>query len=171
MSKKGTVVICDAGPVLHLDELGCFKLLRDFQRIIFSETVVQEIKRHRSTVLKQRIVSFDVISEPLPPDYELLTLCRMFALHAGEIEALSLMKSFPEAIFLTDDSAARLVGKRLGYKVHGTIGILIRSIRRKMLKPQEVVTILRQIPQKSTLHIKPSFLEELVQQLEEEFDL
>lgn len=92
MSKKGTVVIYDAEPVLHLDELGCFKLLGDFQRIILSETVVQEIKRHRSIVLKQRIVPFDVLSELLLPDYELLPLCRMFALHAGEIEALSLMK-------------------------------------------------------------------------------
>ncbi len=81
------------------------------------------------------------------------------------------MKQYPDAIFLTDDSAARLVGKQLGYKVHGTLGVLIRTIRRKLMSPQKVVDILRSIPQKSTLHIKPSLLENVIQQIEEGFDL
>ncbi len=46
------------------------------------------------------------------------------------------MKQYPEVIFLTDDSAARLVGKQLGYKVHGTLGVLIRTIRRELMSPQ-----------------------------------
>ena len=28
-----SLVICDAGPVIHLDELGCLSLLRDFVEI------------------------------------------------------------------------------------------------------------------------------------------
>lgn len=171
MSKVGTIVVCDAGPILHLDELGCLNLLSDFQQIILPETVAREVEQHRSDVFKQQAVLFEAISVPFPSDYELLTLCRIFTLHTGEIEALSLMKRFPNAIFLTDDSSARLVGQRMGYKVHGTIGILIRSVRRKMMGPQEVVAILQTIPQKSTLHIKPSLLEDIVRQIKEEFDL
>ena len=92
-------------------------------------------------------------------------------LHSGEIEALTLLNEFPHALFLTDDSAARLVAQRLGYAVHGTIGVLIRSIRRHLMPPAEVVAIVTSIPQKSSLHIKASLLEEILLQLRTEFRL
>lgn len=169
-SRSSTIVVCDAGPVLHLYELGCLELLSDFQRVILPETIVKEIIQHQIDALRQTIV-YEKISGPFSSDLELLTLCRMFALHAGEIEALSLMKRFPEAFFLTDDSAARLVAQRMGYKVHGTIGILLRSIRRNIKTPQEVRNILQTLPQSSTLHIRPSLVENIIQQIEREFCL
>lgn len=171
MNKVKTVVVCDTGPILHLDELECLDLLRDFHQVILPESVVKELERHCPQIFKGDKVVFDIVAEQASFDYEILTLCRMFALHAGEIEALCIMKQYPDAIFLTDDSAARLVGKQLGYKVHGTLGVLIRTIRRKLMSPQKVVDILRSIPQKSTLHIKPSLLESVIQQIKEEFDL
>ncbi len=171
MNKSSAIVICDTGPVLHLDELDCLELLRDFQQVILPEAVELEIRRHRPGILTQHVVELDVVPVLRTLDDELLTLCRIFALHAGEVEALFLMKNYPEAIFLTDDSAARLVGLRMNYKVHGTIGILIRSIRRKILSPREVITQLRQIPVRSTLHIKASLLEDIVKQLEREFKI
>jgi predicted nucleic acid-binding protein len=101
----------------------------------------------------------------------LLTLCRIFSLDAGEIEALALMERNPQYIFLTDDAAARLVAERMKSKVHGTIGVLIRSIRRKLRKPQEILSILTEIPQISTLHIKPSLLNEIIQITKSDFNL
>ncbi len=171
MNKVETVVVCDTGPILHLDELECLDLLRDFHQVILPESVVQELERHCPQIFKDEKVVFDIVAEPASFDYEILTLCRMLVLHAGEIEALCVMKQYPDAIFLTDDSAARLVGKQLGYRVHGTLGVLIRTIRRKLMSPQKVVDRLRMIPHKSILHIKPSLLESVIQQIEEEFDL
>lgn len=34
MIKSTTKVVCDAGPVIHLDELNCLDLLTDFQEIV-----------------------------------------------------------------------------------------------------------------------------------------
>ncbi len=45
-------------------------------------------------------------------------MCRVISLDAGEVEALALMEREPEALFLTDDSAARLVAERMGYRLH-----------------------------------------------------
>jgi len=51
-------------------------------------------------------------------------MCRVFSLDAGESEALALMEKNPNAIFLTDDASARLVAEQMGFRTHGTIGVL-----------------------------------------------
>jgi predicted nucleic acid-binding protein len=77
----------------------------------------------------------------------------------------------PLAIFLTDDASARLVADQMGFKVHGTIGILIRSIRRKQMKPEETLRILKEIPSKTTLYIKPSLLDDIILTIRKKFDI
>ena len=81
------------------------------------------------------------------------------------------MERNPAAIFLTDDSAARMVSERMGYKVHGTMGILLRSIRRNQLKPEQVLGLLDCLPQKCSLFIKPSLLDEIKLRVKDEFHL
>jgi len=53
--KSEITVVCDAGPVIHLDELGCLDLLNDFQEVLLPNTVWEEIKRHRPSALTKRI--------------------------------------------------------------------------------------------------------------------
>lgn len=87
----------------------------------------------------------------------------LFDLNAGERAALFLMQHHPRAIFLTDDAAARLAAQTPKYKVHGTIGILLHSIRRKQRSREEIVTVLESLPSHSTLHITRTLLREVVQ--------
>jgi len=77
----------------------------------------------------------------------------------------------PDLIFLTDDAAARLVAKRLGFRVHGTIGVLIRAIRRNLMKPEKVIDALNRLPMESSLHIKASLLRQIISRVRQEFDL
>ena len=98
-------------------------------------------------------------------------MSRSFALDAGETQALALIKEIPNAIFLTDDSAARIVASQMGFEVHGTIGILARAVRRGYRKPDEVLRVLSELPRKSTLYIKPSLLEEIIFKIRHEFGL
>jgi len=39
-------IVCDTGPIIHLDELGCLDLLDDFTEIILPGSVVEEIEQH-----------------------------------------------------------------------------------------------------------------------------
>jgi len=98
-------------------------------------------------------------------------MCKIFSLDAGEVAALAFMSKEPGLMFLTDDAAARLVATKLGYYVHGTIGVLIRAIRRDLMEPEEVIGTLKRIPLKSTLHIKASLLKEVISRVKQEFDL
>ncbi|GAG05352.1 unnamed protein product, partial [marine sediment metagenome] len=108
-TKWRTRVVCDAGPVIHLDELSCLDLLSDFQEIVLSDTVWKEISGYRPGALKREDLPFVRSSGEISVNEPLLTMCRMFSLDVGEIEALALMEQSAQAMFLTDDAAARLV--------------------------------------------------------------
>jgi predicted nucleic acid-binding protein len=54
----------------------------------------------------------------------------------------------------------------LGYRVHGSIGILLRAIRRGHRSKDEIITVLRELPVRATLHIRPILLQEIIENLE-----
>jgi predicted nucleic acid-binding protein len=168
MNESPTKVVCDAGPLIHLDELDCIDLLSDFQTVLVPEQVWQEVERHRPKALEHpdvRIQRITIRASQYPP-FE--TLVRALALDLGEQAALSLMESYPEAILLTDDSAARLAAEGLGFKAHGSLGVLLRAIRRQQRTQQEVVQILHSLPTRSSLHIRPDLLQRIIAQVETE---
>ncbi|GMQ78330.1 MAG: hypothetical protein BMS9Abin02_0833 [Anaerolineae bacterium] len=51
MSDRGLIIICDAGSLIHLDELGCLHLLDDFDQILVPMQVAQEVHSHRPEIL------------------------------------------------------------------------------------------------------------------------
>jgi predicted nucleic acid-binding protein len=152
--------------VIHLDELGCLDLLADFRSVFVPEQVWQEVEHHRASPLQQRGVLLQKISVVVSAEASFQALARALALAVGEQAALSLMPHHPQAILLTDDAAARVAAVTLGYKVHGSIGILLRAIRRQQRTHDQVLTILRALPERSTLHIRPSLLQEIIAELE-----
>ncbi len=139
--------------------------------ILIGPAVIQEVQRKRPNLFVKVSIPFVALPPVFPTDQMLIAMCRAFSLAAGECEALAVMQRNPAALFLTDDSAARLVAERIGYEVHGTIGVLLRSIRRTQLTPREVLGVLDSIPQKCSLFIRPSLLDEIKLQIKDEFHL
>jgi predicted nucleic acid-binding protein len=137
MNKSAIIAVFDTGPIIHLDELNCLDLLGDFREILLPDAVLQEIRQHRPLALKRSNLSFIRSPRKYPADEALRTMCRIFSLDAGETNALALMEKNTKAIFFTDDASARLVAEQMRFKVHGTIGILIRSLRRGQMKPEQ----------------------------------
>lgn len=165
MTNSTPVVVCDAGPLIHLDELGCLNLLNDFSQVLIPEQVWQEVERLRPKALNQPSFVAQRIAVDLSEEAAFQALVQTLALNLGEQAALSLMRAYPEAIFLTDDASARLAAVTLGYRVHGSIGILLRAIRRQQLTRDEVLKILQNLPVQSTLYIKASLLQEIITKL------
>jgi len=170
-TKSRIIGVFDAGPIIHLDELACLDLISDFRENLLPDIVWGEISRYRPLALNRIDLSLTRLTEIYQPDGQLTTMCRFFSLDAGETEALAVMAKTPNAVLFTDDAAARLVAEQMGYIVHGTIGILVRSIRRGQRKPEQVLRTLGEIPLKSTLHIKRSLLEEVIAKVGLEFHL
>lgn len=78
------------------------------------------------------------------------------------------MQQHPEALFLTDDAAARFAAVQLGFRVHGTIGMLVRAVRTKQLGAEDVLSLLVQIPKRSTLFVQSALLAEMIEDFKKE---
>lgn len=55
--------------------------------------------------------------------------------------------------------------KTLAIDTHGTLGLLVRAIRRRQLSGARVLELLQQIPEHSSLHIRPGLLAKTIQQV------
>lgn len=62
------VAICDAGPIIHLDELDSLDLLSDFYSLVIPKAVQVEISKHRPRALQHSEVVFKIIdvTEAIP---------------------------------------------------------------------------------------------------------
>lgn len=162
--------VLDAGPLIHLAELEALDTLMDFSALFVPLAVQEEVECHQPKALKHPGLSLQYVHAPLPSP-SLLAMGRALALDKGEMETLSLKDLHPKAVFLTDDSAARLAAEHRVIRAHGTIGILIRSVRKGHMTEREAIDLLRGLRSRSTLYIRPALLAEIIQSLEKEWKL
>lgn len=142
MDKIRPVVVADAGPIIHLDELDCLDVLADFEKVYVPEAVWLEVLNHRPRAMAAFSAIF-VRQIPVKTSPLVTALTPLYTLHSGEQEALHLCVELGNSLLLTDDTAARLAAKGLGIAAHGTLGLLVRAIRRQSRSKTEVLALLR----------------------------
>jgi predicted nucleic acid-binding protein len=163
---RSQVVVSDAGPLIHLDELGCLDLLANLGQVSVPRAVWLEVTVHRPRLTLGDLTGTDIVETIPNPSERLISLGDSLDLDTGERAALALMEGMAANLFLCDDAAARLTAESLGFTVRGTIGILVRSIRVAARSQAEVLGILHQIPNKSSLHISRRLLESVISEVE-----
>jgi predicted nucleic acid-binding protein len=163
-SNTPQTVVSDAGPLIHLDELGCLNLLSDFPVVLVATEVQNEVQKHQPDSL--RLPNLRVVQAGISTSSQLETLTQVLSLHAGELEALRIAQEHPGCLFLTDDTAARLAAQKMGFFVHGTIGILLRALRRRQRSKEEILETLRRMPTASTLHVRSDLLKTILDRVE-----
>jgi len=164
--QRPPLVVGDAGPLIHLDELGCLDLLADFPTVLVPTEVWREVQRYRPSALGQSLVSLRQVKPTLPIPPTLAAMARLLALHAGEMEALRVALEHVPALLLTDDTAARLAARNLSIRAHGTLGILLRAIRRGQRSKEALLEVLSELPQRSSLHLRRSLLDQVIRETE-----
>ena len=163
---ESDAIVVDAGPLIHLDELQSLDLLEDLSPLVVPEAVWCEVKKHRNKLVSSQLPDLCIVREKAPISARLTTLAESFVLDLGEIEAVALAEQHQLTMFLTDDTAARLVAESLGFRVHGTIGVVIRAIRRGLRSRAQVVDMLSSIREISTLHLSNKLLSEVLERIE-----
>ena len=122
---SSALVVADAGPLIHLDELDALDVLSDFNEILVPNAVWLEVQHHRPLALKHK--KRKLIRQSTPPVIvQIKALTSLYTLHHGEREALTLCLKNNIRLLITDDTAARLAAKSLDIATHGTIGLLIK---------------------------------------------
>jgi len=156
------VIVADAGPLIHLDELHNIHLLETLAPVLVPEAVWLEVMHHRPTALQSKFLSKQV---PTQAGAELEALAKLYTLHLGEIQAIALCNYSPNSRLLTDDTAARMAAKALGIPANGTLGVILRALRLGSLSKSQTIDLLESIPASSSLHIKNSLLAEIINEV------
>ncbi|MBI4661310.1 MAG: DNA-binding protein [Verrucomicrobia bacterium] len=118
-------VVCDTGPVLHLQEAEALDLLSLIDSVYVPWAVDRELMRlvgdwpaHRPRQLQ--VVELETGSAEQAAHWTAAGL-----LHRAESEALALAHHVKAHWYLTDDTAARELAKSLGVEAHGSLGLVL----------------------------------------------
>ncbi len=134
-SRKNKIVVSDSSPLIHLSQIGRLNLLRKLfgelliPPAVYHEVVVEGRERPGSREVREAswIKVVGVRNEYLKKILKLL-------LDEGEAEAIVLALEANASLVLLDDREARLQAKRLGLRVTGTLGILLRAKKLGLIK-------------------------------------
>ena len=157
------ICILDAGPLIHLDELGALGLRAELGQVFTTATVAGEVEKHRpGTIERSEIV---VVRDVKTTSLEVRNAVARYDLQAGEMSALAWGQAFGIDLFVSDDSDARDAAAVLGHPSIGTIGVILENLRAGRMEKSAAVQLLEAIPARSTLHIRSRFLEEALSRL------
>lgn len=135
MGHERLTAVTDAGPLIHLTEIGCLSILSIFDTLHVPEAVWAE------TVGCDRISGEDLLksstierhNNPRNDVTRFIEKNDLKDLHSGERECLYLARQINISILLTDDLAVREAAKLLRLVPVGSLGIVARAYRQGMI--------------------------------------
>ena len=150
--------VSDAGPLIHLAEIGSLTLLSAFDRLYVPKTVYEELERGGApaglTDVRYELVEADAGQDNADE------------LHAGESSALAVAKE-RDAVLLTDDLAARESASADGIEVHGSVGIIALGYARGLIDRDEAASKMRDLQRETSLFVTDAVVEHGIQMLDE----
>ena len=153
--------VVDAGPLIHLGEIGALSLLRLFSAIYIPGAVWQE------AVASGRVVSADLEILPNLHRCELLpeSVARfshaysLTHLHTGERESLYVCVQDNIHLILTDDLAVRKAAKLLELTPVGSLGVIIKAYKLHMLTLSQAEQYILDLQDVSSLFVTRAIVE------------
>jgi len=138
------VIICDAGPLIHLSEANCLDLLRPAGNVFLPHRVAIEVRSSVPTA--EQWPEWLQVVELQPHERKEAEMWQAAGgLHAGEAEALVLARRKNADWFLTDDATTRLFVSLLGMEVHGSLGIILWNAAKGYLSREETESGLKRL--------------------------
>jgi len=125
---KAGAIVCDTGPILHLQEAGVLDLLPRFGAVQIPPAVEAEAVRWLPGWPAGKPAWIRTVLLEGPPASQAAAWISAGLLHRGEAEALALALQLNAGLFLTDDTSARVLAKTLGVETHGSLGIVLKAV-------------------------------------------
>ncbi|MEM6736169.1 MAG: DUF3368 domain-containing protein [Bacteroidota bacterium] len=118
------IIISDASVLIALADIGKLEILRELYNNI---TITDVVRNEVHAELPDWVI---VSTNYDPQQMQVLEL----ELDAGEASAIALAMKIPNSTLILDESKGRIADKRLGLKVTGTVGIIIKAKRRGIIQ-------------------------------------
>ena len=160
MAKIDTAIF-DAGPFIHLQQIGSLEVLTQFRKIIISKQVKDELLGGFPLPKNCIVVGLTGKSKDLTK-----MTSERYDLGLGESSAIALAKQEGIRLFFTDDLAARETAKRFGLTPHGTLAILMRAAREETISKQKAIMCLEKLRTQSSMYLTADLVEWTRKQIE-----
>ena len=155
--------VADAGPLIHLYEVGYTHLLTLFDALHIPDAVwAESVGEGRIPPLDLDNVQCHALVDRHVDQFVHTHLLNN--LHAGERESLFLCHQL-DIDLLTDDLAARKAAKQLKVRPVGSLGIVVRGYREGLLTHSEAEQTLMALYEKSSLFVTRAIVEIALKQL------
>lgn len=140
-------VVLNAAPLIYLTKIGKLLLLKKlFGRIIIPQEVFNEV------VIKGKEEGFSgtlITEEEIEKGWIAIKKVRMdmrllrFApeLDKGEIEVITLARKIRPELVIIDDACGRSIAESAGLNVKGTIYVLLKAYKNKLLSEEEIIEL------------------------------
>ena len=160
---EAKLCILDAGPIIHLDQLGALDLIGELGHVVVTETVAIEAERHRPEL--DVAAHFEIVIDAEIVPSRVVFAASKHSLDLGELAALAWGETHNADMFVSDDKKARLAAMELGYEITGTLGVIMHATRRGIITKAAGIALLERIPNESTLHVRHNLLAETIGEL------
>ena len=165
-----SAAVADAGPLIHLDELDWLFVLETFTSVWVPPEVADEASHYRPG-WQERAPTNIIIESASPQAWGWwLSEASFVDLDKGEQAALALWHSHRDAILLCDDLQARIAAQNFRVPILGTLGLILRAAQHSLRPISEIRAILNELPQRTSLHLKPALLQRVIDALPDDPD-
>ena len=117
-------IISDTSSLLAFYEIGEMSILQKMYSKIVTTSAVQ-------SEFEYALPTWIIVREPLEEHVQ--SVRQRFKLDLGEVTAIALALSLPEATLIIDEAAGRRAAQELGIQVTGTLGILLKAKKRGII--------------------------------------
>jgi len=162
--------VVDAGPLIHLDQIGQLRLLEKLPSLFIPTSVFMEIRHDTNSADLKTIRKWPhakIVAVGKPGLKSLNPFIKRFSLQRGETDCIHLAFDLRPCTFLTDDLAARIAAEKLSIEVHGTVGIIAYAFRQRWLSLNQAEEALNRLYCQSSLFITYAIIENAILRLRE----
>jgi predicted nucleic acid-binding protein len=159
--------VADAGPLIHLAEIGAASLLALCERLLVPSAVWHETVG-RTRVPEEILMRATLIDRHTLPDERVGRFIEehgLGALHRGEQECLCLCLEAEVSVMLTDDLAARDAAQRVGVTPVGSLGVVARAYRLGQVSLADAERHILALQHVSSLFVSEALIELVLEEL------
>lgn len=161
------IVVSDTTPLISLLKIGRIDLLENlFGQVLIPQAVFDELtaderfQREADQIRRKRFMKVRAVQNPESADI----LKRATGLDRGESEAIVLTDELHADLLLMDEAKGRAVSFQMGFKIMGTIGVLMAAYEENELTAEEVRACVQGL-QRAGRHISQKHYQMLLDRL------
>ncbi len=166
------IAVINASPLIYLSKLGIIEILPQlFTRIITTRTVKQEVLQEKTA--PELVILSEVFSSWLEvkrADEKIVKKLTELQIHKGEAEVIAigreLLAKEKSTVVIIDDLLAREIATSLGLTVTGTIGVLLKATKEKVIARKECQTLLEQLITTTTFRLSARVYAKILKEIE-----